>query len=84
MIFFKTFVECMLCKCVLYYRCDSHATKDFTRFHWIIQDHVIHELYCHEYKKISSVIPQINRKNDESFTKSGLTKKNLKEIQVQK
>jgi hypothetical protein len=69
---------------VLYYRCDSHATKDFTRFHWIIQDHVIHELYCHEYKKISSVIPQINRKNDESFTKSGLTKKNLKEIQVQK
>jgi hypothetical protein len=30
-----------------YYRCDSHATKDFTRFHWIIHDHVIHELYCH-------------------------------------
>jgi hypothetical protein len=29
-----------------YYRCDSHATKDFTRFHWIIHDHVIHELYC--------------------------------------
>jgi hypothetical protein len=31
-----------------YYRCDSHATKDFTRFHWIIDDHVIHELYCHK------------------------------------
>jgi hypothetical protein len=31
---------------VFYYRCDSHATKDFTRFHWIIHDHVIHELYC--------------------------------------
>jgi hypothetical protein len=31
-----------------YYRCDSHATKDFTRFHWIIHDHVIHELYCHK------------------------------------
>jgi hypothetical protein len=30
-----------------YYRCDSHATKDLTRFHWIIHDHVIHELYCH-------------------------------------
>jgi hypothetical protein len=29
-----------------YYGCDSHATKDFTRFHWIIHDHVIHELYC--------------------------------------
>jgi hypothetical protein len=33
---------------VFYYRCDSHATKDFTRFHWIIHDHVIHELYCHK------------------------------------
>jgi hypothetical protein len=32
---------------VFYYRCDSHATKDLTRFHWIIDDHVIHELYCH-------------------------------------
>jgi hypothetical protein len=32
---------------VFYYPCDSHATKDFTRFHWIIHDHVIHELYCH-------------------------------------
>jgi hypothetical protein len=32
---------------VFYYRCDSHATKDFTRFYWIIHDHVIHELYCH-------------------------------------
>jgi hypothetical protein len=21
-------------------------SKDFTRFHWIIHDHVIHELYC--------------------------------------
>jgi hypothetical protein len=31
---------------VFYYRCDSHATKDFTRCHWIIHDHVIHELYC--------------------------------------
>jgi uncharacterized membrane protein len=20
--------------------------KDFTRFHWVIHDHVIHELYC--------------------------------------
>jgi hypothetical protein len=33
---------------VFYYCCDSHATKDFTRFHWIIHDHVIHELYCHK------------------------------------
>jgi hypothetical protein len=31
---------------VFYYRCDSHATKDVTRFDWIIHDHVIHELYC--------------------------------------
>jgi hypothetical protein len=31
---------------VFYYRCDSHATKNFTRFDWIIHDHVIHELYC--------------------------------------
>jgi hypothetical protein len=31
---------------VFYCRCDSHATKDFTRFHWIIHDHVIYELYC--------------------------------------
>jgi hypothetical protein len=23
-----------------------NATKDFTCFHWIIHDHVIHELYC--------------------------------------
>jgi hypothetical protein len=30
---------------IFYYRCDSHATKDFTRFDWIIHDHVIHELY---------------------------------------
>jgi hypothetical protein len=30
---------------VFYYRCDSQATKDFTRFHWNIHDHVIHELY---------------------------------------
>jgi hypothetical protein len=21
--------------------------RTFTRFHWIIHDHVIHELYCH-------------------------------------
>jgi hypothetical protein len=32
---------------VFYYRCDSYATKDFTRFEWIIHDHMIHELYCH-------------------------------------
>jgi hypothetical protein len=31
---------------VFYYRCDSHETKDFTRFDWIIHDHAIHELYC--------------------------------------
>jgi hypothetical protein len=31
---------------VFYYRCDSHATKDFTRFDWLIHDHVMHELYC--------------------------------------
>jgi hypothetical protein len=37
---------------VFYYRCDSHATKDFTRFHWIIHDHVIHELYCHKNSAI--------------------------------
>jgi hypothetical protein len=24
-------------------------TKNFTRFHWIIHDHVIHELYCRNY-----------------------------------
>jgi hypothetical protein len=36
---------------VFYYRCDSHATKDFTRFHWIIHDHVIHELYCQKNTK---------------------------------
>jgi hypothetical protein len=23
--------------------------RTFTRFHWIIQNHVIHELYCHVY-----------------------------------
>jgi hypothetical protein len=33
-----------------YYRWDSHATKDLTRFDWIIHDHVIHELYCRVYK----------------------------------
>jgi hypothetical protein len=35
---------------VFYYRCDRHATKDFTRFDWIIRDHVIHELYCRNDK----------------------------------
>jgi hypothetical protein len=25
--------------------------RTFTRFHWIIHDHVIHELYCHCQKK---------------------------------
>jgi hypothetical protein len=33
-----------------YYRCDIHTTKDFTRFDWIIHDHVIHELYCRKNK----------------------------------
>jgi hypothetical protein len=37
------------------YRCDSHATKDFARFHWIIHDHVIHELYCHHNIIIISI-----------------------------
>jgi hypothetical protein len=37
---------------VFHYRCDSHATKDFTCFHWIIHDHVIHELYCQTNKAI--------------------------------
>jgi hypothetical protein len=32
---------------VFYYRYDSHATKYFTRFHWMTHDHVVHELYCH-------------------------------------
>jgi hypothetical protein len=27
---------------VFYCRCDNHATKE----HWIIRDHVIHELSC--------------------------------------
>jgi hypothetical protein len=40
---------------VFYYRCDSHATKDFTRFHWIIHDHVIHELYCHNNKMVQKL-----------------------------
>jgi hypothetical protein len=31
----------------------SHATKDLTRFHWIIHDHVIHELYCQRNTKRS-------------------------------
>jgi hypothetical protein len=32
---------------VFYYRCDGHATKNFTHF-----DDVIHELYCPNYKAI--------------------------------
>jgi hypothetical protein len=27
--------------------------RTFTRFHWIIHDHVIHELYCQRNKKRS-------------------------------
>jgi uracil DNA glycosylase len=42
---------------VFYYRCDSHATKNFTRFH----DHVIHELYCHINKFIFLLIVNVFR-----------------------
>jgi hypothetical protein len=39
---------------VFYYRCDSH---DFTRFDWIIHDHVIHEIYClHYFQNFHEVI----------------------------
>jgi hypothetical protein len=41
---------------VFYYRCDSYATKDFTRFHWIIHEHVIHELYCFLYSGVDSFL----------------------------
>jgi hypothetical protein len=26
--------------------------RTFTRFHWIIHDHVIHELYCRKHNKL--------------------------------
>jgi hypothetical protein len=30
--------------------------RTFTRFHWIIHDHVIHELYCHLNNVCSLII----------------------------
>jgi hypothetical protein len=38
---------------VFYYRCDSHTNKDFTRFHWIIHNHVIYKLYCQFYVSLN-------------------------------